>query len=235
MNELKKVNWLRVLLFYGILLLSTFLARKLPNILQVILGKFTEINIPWNYNHGIAILLISFIFYKFSDIKSGFSLLGTNKLKSILFPIVLLTGYTIYGIENKEGINPHPWAFIFCLFTLIYDIMEEYTWRGYLIESLEKTNLIIKSLISGVFWRVWHLLIFRDFEQYGGFGIFLVFCILFSFLLTFSISRTKSIIVPATIHALLIRTNIVTLICFLIYVILLFTWNKKLKNTHRSK
>ncbi|MCD5969206.1 CPBP family intramembrane metalloprotease, partial [Riemerella anatipestifer] len=84
MNELKKVNWLRVLLFYGILLLSTFLARKLPNILQVILGKFTEINIPWNYNHGIAILLISFIFYKFSDIKSGFSLLGTNKLKSIL-------------------------------------------------------------------------------------------------------------------------------------------------------
>ncbi|MHA3044254.1 CPBP family intramembrane glutamic endopeptidase [Riemerella anatipestifer] len=229
MNELKKVNWLRVLLFYGMLLLSTFLARKLPNILQVILGKFTEINIPWNYNHGIAILVISFIFYKFSNIKSGFSLLGTNKLKSILFPIVLLTGYTIYGIENEEGINPHFWAFVFCLFTLIYDIMEEYTWRGYLIESLGKTNLIIKSLISGVFWGIWHLLIFRDFEQYGGFGIFLVFCILFSLLLTFSISRTKSIIVPSTIHALLIRTNIVTLICFLIYAVLLFTWNKKSK------
>ncbi|MDY3547571.1 CPBP family intramembrane metalloprotease [Riemerella anatipestifer] len=230
MNELKKVNWLKVLLFYGILLLSTFLARKLPNILQIILGKFTEINIPWNYNHGIAVLVVSFIFYKFSDIKSRYSLFGTNKLKSVLFPIVLLTGYTIHGIENEEGINPHFWAFVFCLFTLIYDIMEEYTWRGYLIENLGKTNLVIKSLISGVFWGIWHLLIFRDFEQYGGFGIFLVFCILFSLLLTFSILRTKSIIVPSTIHALLIRTNIVTLICFLIYVVLLFTWTKKLKN-----
>ncbi|CDT01571.1 conserved membrane hypothetical protein [Sphingobacterium sp. PM2-P1-29] len=106
--------------------------------------------------------------------------------------------------------------------------MEEYTWRGYLIEGLGKINLIVKSVISGIFWGFWHLLIFNDFDQYGGFGVFLLFSIIFSFILTFSVSKTKAILVPATIHALLIRTNIVTLICFIIFVIMLLTWDRKL-------
>lgn len=106
--------------------------------------------------------------------------------------------------------------------------MEEYTWRGYLIESLGKTQLFIKGIIAGVFWAVWHLLIFSNFDQYGGFGVFLAFSIIFSLILTFSVSKTKAFIIPATIHALLIRTNMVTLICFILFAIILFTWNKKL-------
>ena len=104
--------------------------------------------------------------------------------------------------------------------------MEEYTWRGYLIENLGKLNLIIKGLISGIFWAVWHVFIFNDFEQYGGFYLFLIFCIVFSILLTFSVLKTKSLIVPATIHTLLIKTNIVTLICLIVFLIILTTWNK---------
>ncbi len=225
-GEFRKTNWLRILLFYGIILISTFLARKLPNVLQITLNSFTDITFPWNYNHGIAIVIVSFLFYKFSSIKSDFSLLGSNKLKAVIFPVILLTGYSAYGIKNDYGINEHIWAFIFCSFTLVYDIMEEYTWRGFLIESLGKLNLVVKSIVSGVFWAIWHLLVFNDFEQFGGFGVFGIFCIIFSLILTFSIFRTKAFIVPATLHALLIRTNIVTLTCFLLYMILLFTWNK---------
>ena len=228
MNELKKINWIRIILFYSVILLFTFLARKLPNLLQLVLKNFTDIHLPWNFNHGLAILLVTFIFYRFySDKKSDITFFGTNKLKSILFPIILFTGYSIYGIENDQGINKHLWAFLFCFFTIIYDLMEEYTWRDYLIENLGKVNLIIKSIISGIFWAVWHLLIFSDFEQYGGFFVFLIFCVIFSILLTFSIIKTKALIVPSSIHALLIRTNIVTLISLILYLIILLTWNNK--------
>ncbi|WP_394358580.1 CPBP family glutamic-type intramembrane protease [Flavobacterium agricola] len=48
----------------------------------------------------------------------------------------------------------HFWAFLCCFFTLIYDLMEEYAWRGYLIKNLEKLSLVIKSIISGTFWAV---------------------------------------------------------------------------------
>ncbi|MCL1656309.1 CPBP family intramembrane metalloprotease [Elizabethkingia sp. HX XZB] len=225
-DEIKKVNWLRILLFYGLILIATYSSRKLPNLLTLLLGQFTDIHFPWNYNHGIAILIISFLFYKFSGVKQEITLLGSNKLKSLAFPVILLIGYTVYGISNENGINKHLWAFIFCIFTLVYDIMEEYTWRGYLIESLGKINLIIKAVVSGIFWAIWHLLIFGDFKQYGGFGVFLIFCIVFSIILTFSASKSKAILVPATIHALLIRTNIVTLICFVLFMLILFTWNK---------
>jgi len=227
-NEIKKVNWFLILSFYGLILILTYFSRKLPNVLQSVIHAFTNLEVNWNYNHGIAILLVSFLFYKFSPVKSTYSLFGDNKLKSALFPLLLFIGYSVYGFSNNNGINEHLWAFIFCLFTIVYDIMEEYTWRGYLIEGLGKINLIVKSVISGIFWGFWHLLIFNDFDQYGGFGVFLLFSIIFSFILTVSVSKTKAILVPATIHALLIRTNIVTLICFIIFVIMLLTWDRKL-------
>lgn len=230
MIELKKINWIKIILFYSTILITTFLARKLPNILYLIYSNFTDIYFPWNYNHGLAVLLVTFVFYKFYfNKKSEFSLLGTHKLKSLLFPIILFTGYTIYGIQNDQGVNIHLWAFIFCLSTLVYDLMEEYAWRGYLIENLGKLNLLLKSCISGVFWAIWHVLIFNDFDQYGGFFMFLILCVIFSVLLTFSVIKTKSILVAATLHALLIKTNVVTLIMLCIFLLLLFTWNKTYK------
>lgn len=229
-NEIKKVNWLRIFSFYGLILIATYFSKKLPNIIQKVIYSLTDLQVNWNYNHGIAILIISLLFYRFSTVKSEYSILGDNKLKSLLFPLILFVAYSIYGISNQHGVNEHLWAFIFCLFTLLYDIMEEYTWRGYLIESLGKIQLLIKGIITGIFWAIWHLLIFNNFDQYGGFGVFLAFSIIFSLILTFSVSKTKAFLIPATIHALLIRTNMVTLICFVIFAIILFTWNKKLFN-----
>ena len=122
--------------------------------------------------------------------------------------------------------NNHLCAAIFISVTLLYDILEEYTWRGYLNDALGNIFWIIKSIITGIFWAVWHLLIFKDFDQFGGFGIFMLLCIVFSFVLTFSTIQTKSIIVPASIHALMAKTSLATLIIFVIIIALLFVWNK---------
>lgn len=226
--QIKGVNWLRILLFYGSILIGTYFARKLPNLLNLLLEQITDIPFSFNYNHGIITLIIALLFYKFSKIKQEITLLGSNKMKGLLFPIVLFTCYFIYGINNDHGIDKHTWALILCSFALVYNIMEECAWRGYLLESLGEINYILKSIISGVFWCFWHLLIFSNFDQYGGFWIFFAFCIIFSFILTFASLRTKSIIVAASIHTFIIQTNIVALVCFILFMLILLTWNKKL-------
>jgi len=227
-DQIKGINWLRILSFYGIILLGTYFARKLPNLLNLLLHQISDIPFSFNYNHGFVTLIASLLFYHFSKVEQEITLLGNKKMKSILFPVILFTCYSIYGMNNGEGMNKHIWAFIICFFALGYNVMEEYAWRGYLIESLGKTNYIIKSLVSGVFWSFWHLLVFNNFDQYGGFWIFFAFCIIFAFILTFAVSRTKSILVAATVHAFIIQTNIVALICFVIFFLLLLTWDKQL-------
>lgn len=228
LKGINEVKWMKILLFYGIILVGTYFARKLPNFLNLILGRITDIPFTFNYNHGFFVLIVSIIFYRFNKENQKITLLGDKKLKSILFPIVLFVCYSTYGMNNNHGVDKHLWAFIFSFSAFIYNLMEEYAWRGYLIDSLEKVNFVIKSVISGLFWGVWHLLIFSNFDQYGGFWIFLAFCLVFSFILTFSVLRTKSIIVAGAIHAFIIQTNIVALICFIIFMILLLTWDKKL-------
>lgn len=225
-TQLKQINWFPILLFYGLILIGTILIRKLPNLLQLLFGGLVGFQLPWNMNHGLIILIISLFFYKFSMVKKDVSLLGKESFRTLIFPLILIVGYAVYGIENKYGINKHLWASIFVSVTLLYDIAEEYTWRGYLNDVLGNTFWIIKSVITGIFWAVWHLFIFNDFEQFGGFGIFMLLCVIFSFVLTYSTVRTKSIIVPATLHALMVRNNLATLIIFILILVLLFAWNK---------
>lgn len=231
-EPIKGINWLRILLFYGSILIGTYFARKLPNLLKLVLEQITDISFSFNWNHGLITLIVSLLFYKFSNVKQEITLLGNNKIRSLLFPVVLFICYSAYGINNNHGIDKHLWALIFCSFSFIYNIMEEYAWRAYLIESLDNVSCVLKSIISGVFWCIWHLLIFNNFDQFGGFWGFFAFCILFSFILTFASLRTKSIIVVATIHAFIIQINIVALICFIIFMLLLLSWNiKVLKRT----
>lgn len=225
----KNINWLQILLFYSIIIIGTYLIRKLPNLLNILLEKITDIPFSFNYNHGLITLIAALLFYRFTNINQTITLLGNQKLKSILFPVILLACYSVYGIENNHGIDKHIWALIFCSFALIYNIMEEYAWRGYLIDSLSAFNFMVKSLISGIFWAVWHLLVFQNFDQYGGFWIFLLFCLIFSFILTFAVQRTNSILASASIHGFIIQMNIATIICFVLFMLVLFTWKRKEK------
>lgn len=226
-TAIKSVQWTKVFLFYGIALSGTYGVRKLPNFLQLTLAKLTDIPFSFNYNHGIFIALVAWLFYRKSNFKQQVTLLGDHKRKSLLFPVILLSVYTITGISNNNGIDRHCWALLFCCLALIYNLMEEYAWRGYLAESLGKLPYVIRSLVGGIFWAVWHLVVFKDFDQYGGFGMFLLFCIIFSFILTFAVQRTKSILVAATIHAFVIQVNVAALICFMLFLALLFTWKSK--------
>lgn len=113
--------------------------------------------------------------------------------------------------------------------------MEEYAWRGYLVEATGPLPYVFRSLVSGILWATWHLVVFKDFEQYGGFGMFLLFCIVFSFILTFAVQRTQSILAAAAIHAFIIQMNVSALICMALFLVLLFTWKRKPVTTEANR
>lgn len=225
-QQVHKVKWLHISLFYATVLAATFLARRSPNILNILLQEVTDIPFSFNYNHGFATLLCAILFYKSARIKQKITLFGERPMQSLLFPLILFGCYSIYGIKNSNGVDPHLWALLFCGFAFIYNIMEEYAWRGFLADALSPLNFVLKSIISGLLWAFWHLLVFNDFEQYGGFGAFLIFCIAFSFILTFAVQRTRSVIVAASIHTFIIQMNMAALICFIAFILLLAIWGK---------
>ncbi|WP_296317230.1 CPBP family intramembrane glutamic endopeptidase [Winogradskyella sp. UBA3174] len=89
--------------------------------------------------------------------KTEITLFGTSKSKSLIMltiPIVILT---IIGVKNDFELDAHLYGFIAVIGTLIYCIMEEYGWRGYLQEELKAIKSWQKYLIIGFLWYLWHL------------------------------------------------------------------------------
>lgn len=234
-GQIKSIKWIKILLFYGVALGLTFVFRQLPNVLNIVLPLVTDIQFSFNYNHGIAVSLVAFCFYKFGNTKQTITLLGDKWQKALLFPAVFFGCYVIHGISNQNGIDTHVWALIFCSFVLVYNLMEEYAWRGYLVDSLGNVSYTIKSIVSAIFWACWHLLVFNDFNQYGGFGMFVLFCLIFSFILTYAVKRTNSILVAACMHGFIIQTNIAAIICLSLFVLLLVTWNTGEKRNEKQE
>ena len=227
-----KTDWKTIVIVYGIAMLLTFLILKLPNGLREISLLLFDFKVLFDWNHGIALLATAVIGYKFFSTKRETTFLGNNRIRSLIFPVIVLGAYSIVGISNKYGINENLWALFFVSMTLIYDIMEESFWRGYLNDLIKPKYLAIKYIITGTLWSLWHLLIFEDFNQWGGFYIFLLLSILISFIIGFATTRTNSILVAASIHALLISKNLyVTIICFVIWGVMIWTWKKTAYNT----
>ena len=227
-----KTDWKTIIIVYGIVILLTFLFLKLPNGLRELGLLIFDFRLPFNWNHGIALLITMVIRYKYFKTKRETTFLGNNPIKSIIFPIIVLVAYSIVGILNKYGINEHLWGLFFVSMTLVYNIMEESFWRVYLNDLIKPQYHAIKYNITGILWSLWHLLIFEDFNQWGGFHIFLLLSIIVSFIIGFATTRTNSILVAASIHALLISRNLyVTIICFVIWGIMIWTWKKTAANS----
>jgi len=227
-----KTDWKTIIIVYSISMLLTFLLRQLPNGLREFGLLLFDFWLPFNWNHGIAVLVTAIIGYRFFKTKRETTLLGIDRIKSLIFPLIVLVAYSIVGISNRHGINEHLWGLFFVSMTLVYDIMEESFWRGYLNDLIKPKYLAIKYIITGILWSIWHILIFDNFNQFGGFHIFLLFSIVASFIIGYATTKTNSILVAASIHALLISRNLyVTIICFVIWAIMIITWNKKLLTT----
>ncbi|MHA1252065.1 MAG: CPBP family glutamic-type intramembrane protease [Candidatus Helarchaeota archaeon] len=80
---------------------------------------------------------------------------------SIILPLIINLG--VVGLflltGNSYDFLKINWASLLPLFLMnfLYNIWEEFGWRGYALPKLqEKTNALYSSLIVGVFWCLWH-------------------------------------------------------------------------------
>ena len=89
--------------------------------------------------------------------KTEITLFGTSKSKSLIMVTIPIIILAIIGVKNEFGLDSHLYGFIAIIGTLLYCIMEEYGWRGYLQEELKTIKPWQKYLIIGFIWYLWHL------------------------------------------------------------------------------
>lgn len=159
--EQVQISWRRVLVFmliatavsniarFDIFSLKTQLA-SLPAALSVLLLVLAE---------GIGVLLAAMIarHYLRKTRAVPVSFFGSSPQISLLMAAIALTLLCAFGVENNHGLNPHWYGLVAAFGTLLYCVMEEYGWRGYLQTELAPLALWLKNLLVGCCWYLWHL------------------------------------------------------------------------------
>ncbi|MEQ9593656.1 MAG: CPBP family intramembrane glutamic endopeptidase [Cyclobacteriaceae bacterium] len=169
------------------------------------------------------------------------SLCGTSAKKCALMlaiPVILLTGF---GVENTFTLNSNLYGLIAVLGSLIYCLMEELGWRGYLQEELRFLPPRQKYVTIGVVWYLWHLTFLTD-ASFGENIFFLSMMILGSWGIGQVADATKSIIAAACFHLIIqivmfnslikdgLTSNekiVVLIVCLLIWFVIVKKWEKE--------
>ncbi len=151
---------------------------------------------------GVFIGALLAIYLIRKERKTCISFFGTSTIKSVtmlLIPMVLLT---IIGVKNFYGINTHLYGFFAAGVSLIYCIMEELGWRGYLQEELKDLKPLQRYFIIGTIWYTWHLT-FLTKATFSENLFFLAMMLLGSWGIGQVATLTKSVVASACFHMII--------------------------------
>jgi hypothetical protein len=204
--EHNKISWKRIIVFLIIAIAISNIFRfdifelkseleRLPTWIFILTTVLLE-------GSGVIIGALIIIPFLKKQGKTEISLFGTSKSKSFIMltiPIIILT---LIGVKNDFEMNYHLYGLIASIGTLLYCIMEEYGWRGYLQEELKTLKSWQKYLIIGGIWYLWHLT-FLTKASIGDNLFFLSMMILGSWGIGQVAESTKSIIACACFHMII--------------------------------
>lgn len=162
----KEISVKRLLLFVVIAFIGSNIFRF--NIFH--LYEYLDKNFKWGYQiireilegSGIFVAGLLGLYLLRKQRKVNISFLGTSQSKSLLMAAIPSVLLIVIGVQNKYGINSHLYGLIAAFATLIYCIMEEYGWRGYLQAELQFLRPIIKFVLIGFIWYSWHLIFLME-------------------------------------------------------------------------
>jgi membrane protease YdiL (CAAX protease family) len=154
-------SWKRILLFLLIAITISNIFRfdvfelkseleKLPTWIYILTSILLE-------GSGVIIGALIIIPFLKKQRKTEISLFGTSKTKSLLMASIPILVLVVIGVKNDFEMNNHIYGLVASIGTLLYCIMEEYGWRGYLQEELKELKPWKKYLIIGFIWYLWHL------------------------------------------------------------------------------
>lgn len=112
--------------------------------------------------------------------------LGKNVLAALL-PVC------VFGVLGGR-------AAFYALVAVTYSVGEEVGWRGYLADALSPLSLHWRYLLTAVLWSLWHLRFATSFDLF----IFPIILLASSVALGHAARETRSVVVPAGMHALII-------------------------------
>jgi len=200
------INWKRVLLFLLIAITISNIFRfdvfelkseleKLPTWIYILTSILLE-------GSGVIIGALLIIPFLKKQRKTEISLFGTSKTKSLLMTSIPILLLVVIGVKNDFEMNNHIYGLVASIGTILYCIMEEYGWRGYLQEELKELKPWKKYLIIGFIWYLWHLT-FLTKASLGDNLFFLGMMILGSWGIGQVAESTKSILASACFHMII--------------------------------
>ena len=115
---------------------------------------------------------------------------------------IALVLLSVVGVNNSYGMDPHGYGLVAAGGTLLYCVMEEYGWRGYLQTELGALTNGLKYVVVGFCWYLWHLT-FLTGASLGDNLFFLGMMILGSWGIGQVAEATKSILACACFHLII--------------------------------
>jgi len=204
--ERKNSSWKRILLFFMIATIFSNLFRFDVFDLKVGLKELPTwlfmLSIVFLEGSGVLIAALIVLSFLKKKRKTEITLFGTSKSKSLVMVIIPMVILTLIGVKNEFEMNAHVYGFIAIIGTLIYCIMEEYGWRGYMQEELKIIKPWEKYLLIGILWYLWHLAFLTN-STFGDNLFFLAMMIVGSWGIGQVAEATKSIIASACFHLII--------------------------------
>lgn len=206
MFKIININWKRVLIFFIIATVISNIFRFnilefeseleiLPSWLFVLTSVFLE-------GSGVVIAALIAISLLKKNRKTDITFFGTSKSKSLIMAMIPIIILTIVGVRNESELDDHLYGFIAITGTLLYCIMEEYGWRGYLQEELKILKPWHKYLLIGLIWYLWHLT-FLTKASVGDNLFFFAMMVFGSWGIGQVTESTKSILASACFHLII--------------------------------
>lgn len=246
-NEIgnNKISWKRILIFFVI-------ATSISNVFRFdVFGFKPELEklSTWIFilttilleGSGVIIGALVILPYLKKERKVEISFWGTSKTKGSLMAIIPIITLTLIGVRNDFELDDNVYGLIAIIGTLLYCIMEEYGWRGYLQEELKSLQSWKRYLIIGTVWYLWHLT-FLTKVSVGDNLFFWAVMIFGSWGIGQVAELTKSILASACFHLIvqimmfnaLFRNGIngtekiiILTVCVAIWILIMNKWKKE--------
>lgn len=186
----RNINYLAIAVFYIIAITCRFVAVK-TDLLANVGHEYIAILL-----RGVGPALGALVAIKLFSLQNPLSLKGIYS--TIVLPFVIFWLLPALSITTVYYLVYGKFPIVFAFTVLVYGLLEEIGWRGFLQQQLKGLPTFYATLIIALLWFLWHLniemstgnLIFLGIIFFGSWGIGKIY------------SKTSSLIAVAGVHSL---------------------------------
>ena len=191
----------RVSIYYLIALAFSFLARFSWHTSDpVVAAPGAMWNLYWHQVSALGPFLGALAIWAAFRPERSITFGGTWPAMGLCMLAVPALVLGVLGVDNGFAVERHVFGAHLGLWIVLYGILEETGWRGYLQGEFANRAAIVRYVIVGLFWYAWHFSWLIG-HSVGGEAAGLAILLLASVAIGFVAERTRSIFAAAALHA----------------------------------